>query len=334
MRTVAGRNRVGPSFQVISIMKSSFPVAFVGMLLSVGLARHVGAGRDQYPSFPPTGSSNWRPSIRRKRRRWFRAWRSTRPESCWPPSATTTSCGCSTSRAASSCIAGRRTPTGSRRRPSGPTVRCWPPPGPIGAFAFGTSRPEARLRNLSEPLQVIYTLAYSPDGRILAAAGFADKVWVFDADQGKTAPRTGRAGQRHPRDRLLARRHADGRGGTRRAGPHLGCRQRAASGRRAGLRAADLRPGLFARRKAPGGGRPAADRAAAGCVVGQAAGRSAGAAGRSAGALLLRPRPAGLGRQRQRDSSLGRGLAAGAMPVGRPHRLDHDAGLQPLRGRR
>jgi len=45
---------------------------------------------------------------------------------------------------------------------------------------------EGRARNLSEPLQaVIYTLAYSPDGRFLAAAGFADKVWVFDADQGK-----------------------------------------------------------------------------------------------------------------------------------------------------
>ena len=45
---------------------------------------------------------------------------------------------------------------------------------------------EGRTRNLSEPLQgVVYTLACSPDGRFLAAAGFADKVWVFDADQGK-----------------------------------------------------------------------------------------------------------------------------------------------------
>jgi len=45
---------------------------------------------------------------------------------------------------------------------------------------------DGRARNVSEPLQaVIYTLAYSPDGRFLAAAGFADKVWVFDADQGK-----------------------------------------------------------------------------------------------------------------------------------------------------
>jgi WD40 repeat protein len=45
---------------------------------------------------------------------------------------------------------------------------------------------EGKTRSVSEPLQaVVYTLAYSPDGRFLAAAGFADKVWMFDAEQGK-----------------------------------------------------------------------------------------------------------------------------------------------------
>jgi WD40 repeat protein len=45
---------------------------------------------------------------------------------------------------------------------------------------------DGKARTLSEPLQaVVYTIAYSPDGRFLAAAGFADKVWVFDADEGK-----------------------------------------------------------------------------------------------------------------------------------------------------
>ncbi len=43
-----------------------------------------------------------------------------------------------------------------------------------------------KTRRVSEPLPAaIYTLAYSPDGRLLAAAGFADSVWLFDAEQGK-----------------------------------------------------------------------------------------------------------------------------------------------------
>jgi WD40 repeat protein len=43
-----------------------------------------------------------------------------------------------------------------------------------------------KTRKVTEPLPaVIRTLAYSPDGRFLAAAGFADSVWLFDADQGK-----------------------------------------------------------------------------------------------------------------------------------------------------
>jgi WD40 repeat protein len=43
-----------------------------------------------------------------------------------------------------------------------------------------------KTQSVSDPLPaVIHTLAYSPDGRILAAAGFADSVWLFDAEQGK-----------------------------------------------------------------------------------------------------------------------------------------------------
>ena len=43
-----------------------------------------------------------------------------------------------------------------------------------------------KTRTVSERLPaVVQTLAYSPDGRLLAAAGFADSVWLFDAQQGK-----------------------------------------------------------------------------------------------------------------------------------------------------
>ena len=114
---------------------------------------------------------------------------------------------------------------------------------------------------------------------------------------GAAAPRTARAGQRHPRNLFLARRRTLGRGGAGGAGSHLGSRHRPAGGRRAGFRAADLRPGLFARRQVSGGGGPAARGAAVGCGVWQAGGRSAGAAGRSAGAYASAgptcwPRPA------------------------------------------
>jgi WD40 repeat protein len=34
-------------------------------------------------------------------------------------------------------------------------------------------------------LQVVYTLSYSPDGRMLAAAGFDDKVGIYDAASGR-----------------------------------------------------------------------------------------------------------------------------------------------------
>jgi WD40 repeat protein len=45
---------------------------------------------------------------------------------------------------------------------------------------------DGRKRTVSDPLPaVIHTLAYSPDGRLLAAGGFADSIWLFDAEQGK-----------------------------------------------------------------------------------------------------------------------------------------------------
>ena len=90
-------------------------------------------------------------------------------------------------------------------------------------ICFWNVMADGRTRSVSEPLPaVIYTLAYSPDGRFLAAAGFADKRVAVRRRAGKAAPRTARAGRRHPRDRLLARRHAHGRRGASRARAHLG----------------------------------------------------------------------------------------------------------------
>ena len=257
-------------------------------------------------------------------------------QSCWPPSATITSCGCSTCQAASSFIAGRRTPTGSRPRRSGRTVSILATSGADRRICLWNVMADGKARNVSEPLQaVIYTIAYSPDGRLLAAAGFADKVWVFDAEQGKLLrelPAPGadiRAiGFSPDGTRMAARR-------TRRAGAHLGCRQRAAALRRAGLLAADLRPGLFARRK-DSWRRPASSESFA-CSIASSGKPVADLPERPGEVMALcfcGPGVAGLGRQRQRDSSLGRGLAAGAIPVGRPYRLDHDAGLRSLRRRR
>jgi WD40 repeat protein len=42
-----------------------------------------------------------------------------------------------------------------------------------------------RSHDLLEQLPAIYALEYSPDGRYLAAAGFSDKVWVFDGEKGR-----------------------------------------------------------------------------------------------------------------------------------------------------
>ena len=192
-----------------------------------------------------------------------------------------------------------------------------------------------RPRDLSEQSAADLRLAYSPDGRMLAVAGFGDKVWIFDADQGTVAPRVGRAGQRHPCGRAS---RPTARGWPRRAAPGWSAFGRPAAAKQvADVQVSSRR--ICALAYSPDG----RYLAAAGqqrivrlldAVVGQAGGRSAGAAGRSAGALLLRARTAGLGRQRQRDSSLGRGRPPGAMPAGRAHRLDHHAGLRSRGGRR
>ena len=109
-------------------------------------------------------------------------------------------------------------------------------------------------------------------------------------------------------------------------------RRRAAAGRRAGFDAADLRPGLFARRKVPGRGRPAADRAAAWMPP------------RASRWPICRSGPAKCWRFASAAPTLasaGSGnvihlwdvaTGAGAAPAGRPHRLDHDAGLRPPHG--
>jgi WD40 repeat protein len=53
-------------------------------------------------------------------------------------------------------------------------------------ICFWNVMADGKARNVSDRLPaVVHALAYSPDGRLLAAAGFADSVWLFDADQGK-----------------------------------------------------------------------------------------------------------------------------------------------------
>ena len=53
-------------------------------------------------------------------------------------------------------------------------------------ICFWNVMTDGSTRNVSERLPAaVCTLAYSPDGRLLAAAGFADNVWLFDAEQGK-----------------------------------------------------------------------------------------------------------------------------------------------------
>ena len=182
-------------------------------------------------------------------------------------------------------------------------------------------------RDLPGQLPAVHTLAYNPDGRILAVAGFGDKVWVFNADQGQPL-------------RELAAPGADIRAiafspdGTRMA----------AAGRAGVVRLWDIDAGrvvadvqvstrrICALAYSPDGkylavaGQQRIVRAARRRIR-QADGRFTRAAWPSAGTLLLRSQCAGLGRQRQRDPSLGPEHRAGTAAIGRAHRLDHDAGL-------
>jgi WD40 repeat protein len=55
--------------------------------------------------------------------------------------------------------------------------------GDDGRVCFWNAAASERGK-MSEPFQTIYTIAFSPDGRILAAAGFAEKIWILDGKHG------------------------------------------------------------------------------------------------------------------------------------------------------
>ena len=263
----------------------------------------------------------------RRRPRSSPAWRSIRQESSWLPSATTIWCGFSTPQSGKILHRWKSHTDWVKASVFRPDGRVLATSGADRRIHLWDMASQGRPHTLSELDQVVYTLAYSPDGRMLAAAGFDDKVRIFDANEGRLLRELAAPGSDiraicfSPDGTRLA---AAGRAGLVRIW-QSDTGQLVADVQVSARRVCALAYSPDGKFLAVGGQQRVG--AAVGCVVGQARGRSAGAAGRSAVALFLRARPAGLRRQRQRDSSLEPVHAAGAMPAGRAHRLGHHDGL-------
>ena len=105
----------------------------------------------------------------------------------WPPPATTTWCASGAPRPAASCTRSRATPTGCARWPSAPTASTLASAGDDRQIILWQVADGKKLLVLPAPRTPVYSLAYSPDGQLLAAVGFEHEVRLYD-------PRTGQAG--------------------------------------------------------------------------------------------------------------------------------------------
>jgi WD40 repeat protein len=72
-------------------------------------------------------------------------------------------------------------------RPDGRTLATAGADRRIQLWDMATVANRRAPRTLPGQLPAVHTLAYNGDGRMLAAAGFGDRLWVFDTDQGQPA---------------------------------------------------------------------------------------------------------------------------------------------------
>ena len=116
---------------------------------------------------------------------WSIRWPTVPTGECWRRPASPTRCGCSTpSRESCSANCRRRAAT-SARSASRPTARGWPPRGERAWSASGTRASGQQISDVQVSTRRICALAYSPDGKFLAAAGQQRIVRLLDAASGK-----------------------------------------------------------------------------------------------------------------------------------------------------
>ena len=177
------------------------------------------------PAPPADLPGTRRPLLRRRpaapQPTWSRPWPSAPTANASPPPARTAPSSSGTWRPATSCAATPATPTRCTPSPSAPTASTSPPAARTRALKIWDADTGKDVKSLTGHTDFLWCIAFSPDGKYLAAGGNDKHVRVYDLSNDSVKFDLSRPQPEDQRRRLEPRRQAD-RHRRRRTGPaHL-----------------------------------------------------------------------------------------------------------------